>query len=62
MTEKLYRVEEAAELLAVSVRTVWRLISAGELVVKKVRRCTRVTAASVAQFIERSGVAHGSGV
>lgn len=55
MSEKLYRVNEAANILAVSVRSVWRLISKGEL--EAVRpagmKATRVVASSIVAMIER---------
>ena len=52
---KLLTVPEAAEVLSVSVRTCWRLISTGELELVSIGRCARVTVASVEELIERGG-------
>lgn len=49
----LYTVRQTAEVLSYSTRTVWRLISAGELTTFKGPGPTRVLAASVAAYIER---------
>jgi excisionase family DNA binding protein len=49
----LLRVSEAAVLLKVSCRTVWRLIADGELKAVRVRRCTRLVAMEVEQFVNR---------
>lgn len=35
-------VNEAADALGVSARTVWRMISGGQLQVVRIRRCTRI--------------------
>jgi len=51
---KLLRVREAAARLAVSVRTVWRMIAAGELPVVHVRGCTCVAEADLLVYIEKS--------
>jgi excisionase family DNA binding protein len=54
MAEQLFKVGDAAASLAVSVRTVWRLISMGELEAITVGgRSRRIPASSVAAFIER---------
>jgi len=50
----LYTVEEVAEILGKSPRTVWRLISEGKLIVHR-DHGTRVTAASVVAYLEKYG-------
>jgi excisionase family DNA binding protein len=47
---KLLRVPDAAEALAISTRTVWRLIATGELTAIKIGRAVRITRASVDAF------------
>ena len=49
------RVAETAGLLAVSPRTVWRLIGTGDLSVVRVLGSVRVTRASVDAFLKRGG-------
>ena len=49
---KLLRVREAAARLAVSPRTVWRMIAAKNLQVVHVRGCTRVLLAEVAKYVK----------
>ncbi len=51
----LLRVNEAAQQLSVSVRSVWRLIALGELEQVRVGRCVRVSKASLAAFIAKGG-------
>jgi excisionase family DNA binding protein len=50
-SEKLLRVKEAAARLAVSPRTVWRMIAAKTLKPVHVRGCTRVLLTDVAKFL-----------
>ena len=50
--EKLLRVKEAAARLAVSPRTVWRMIAAKTLKAVHVRGCTRVLLAEVAKYLK----------
>jgi excisionase family DNA binding protein len=50
---KLLRINEAAHDLAVSQRTIWRLIAAGELEAVNIGRAVRVTRASLDAFCER---------
>jgi excisionase family DNA binding protein len=49
------RVADAGWRLCVSPRTVWRLISLGELKVVRVGRSVRVTTSSIQNFIDRGG-------
>lgn len=52
--EQLLSVSQAARLMAVSDRTVWRMIGGGELTVYRFRRCTRVSRSEVlSRFKER---------
>jgi len=49
----LLRVEEVAERLGISVRTVWRLVSSKQLCKPvSIGRCKRWRAAEVEQFVE----------
>jgi excisionase family DNA binding protein len=48
---KLYRVKEAATLLAMSERKVWQLIHDGELPAIRIGRSTRVEDAAIAALI-----------
>ena len=50
----LLRIKEAAEMLSVSLRTVWRMIADDELKAVRVRGCTRVTLQSVEEYLKRS--------
>ena len=45
--EGLLRVRDAAKFLAVSERTIWRMIALGELETARVRRCVRIYRASL---------------
>jgi excisionase family DNA binding protein len=51
---KAVTVKAAAELLGVSVRTVWRMIADGQLHAVRVRRCTRLAVAEVLGYLEQS--------
>jgi excisionase family DNA binding protein len=50
--EKLLRVKEVAAKLAVSPRTIWRMIAAKNLQVVHVRGCARVHLAEVAKYFK----------
>ena len=52
--EKLLRVKEAAAMLAVSPRTVWRMIADGELKMVHIRGCARVYLGSVEKYVKQS--------
>ncbi len=52
---KLVRVRDAAEILGVSVRTVWRMFSDGQLTPVRFRRCTRVLASEIAARMKVGG-------
>lgn len=53
---RLLRIAEAADVLAVSTRTIWRLIALCELDAVRLGRAVRVKRASVDALIERGGV------
>ena len=48
-------VPQAAKAVAASPRSIWRLISLGELQSVRIGRAVRVTVASIEAFIERGG-------
>jgi len=50
----LVAVKQAAQLLAVSARTVWRMIADGELKVIRVRGCTRLSKAELENWASRT--------
>jgi excisionase family DNA binding protein len=52
--KKAVTVEAAADLLGVSVRTVWRMIADGQLHAIRVRRCTRLAVAEVLGYLEQA--------
>lgn len=54
-SRRLWTIKETAGVLRVSTRTVWRLVSSGDLKATRLGRCVRVVAASVDEFIERGG-------
>jgi excisionase family DNA binding protein len=57
--ERLVSVKEAATQLAVSPRTVWRMIADGQLAAVRVRRCTRLSLAQVMNFLQGGGKVGG---
>ncbi|MGE3109817.1 MAG: helix-turn-helix domain-containing protein [Phycisphaerales bacterium] len=54
--QRLLRVQDAAHELSVSVRSMWRLLSRGDLQQVKIGRAVRVTRESIDAFIEKGGV------
>ncbi|MCC7388145.1 MAG: helix-turn-helix domain-containing protein [Phycisphaerales bacterium] len=54
---RLVTVSRTAELLAISERSAWRLISTGELRAIKLGRSTRVMVESIDRLVERGGAA-----
>lgn len=53
-TGALIRIREAAAMLRVSRRTVWRMIADGQLHAVRVRRCTRLALAEVLGYSGQS--------
>ncbi len=51
--KKVITVRAAANLLGVSVRTVWRMIADGQLHAIRVRRCTRLALAEVLRYLDQ---------
>jgi excisionase family DNA binding protein len=56
---KLRTIEETAELLSVSVRTVRRLIESGALPVHRIGRAVRISDADIAAFLAANRSAEG---
>ena len=54
-TPKLLTVPDAAQMLSISERSTWRLVSTGELSSVKLGRSTRITVESIDRLIERGG-------
>lgn len=52
-TSPLFTIEQVAEQLAVSTRTVRRWIKGGELVAHRLGHCWRVSRADLAAFLNR---------
>jgi excisionase family DNA binding protein len=53
--DALVKVTEAAKLLGVSVRTVWRMIADGQLTPVRFRRCTRLLLSQILSFLQGNG-------
>ena len=51
--KRYYRVDEVAEYFAISLRTVYRLINAGELKMIRIRDCSRISVEEVRALEER---------
>ena len=49
------RVKEAAAILKVSPRTVWRMIEDGQLTARRIRRCTRLLRSQVLGYLNGNG-------
>ena len=54
---RLVTVQQAAEMLAISERSAWRLVSTGALKSIKLGRSTRIRVESIDRLIERGGAA-----
>lgn len=50
--EKLLPVKQAAVMLGVSVRTVWRMIADSQLTAVRIRGCTRVAVSQLAALVK----------
>jgi excisionase family DNA binding protein len=50
--DRLLSVKDAAQMLGVSGRTVWRMISAGQLTPVHIRGCTRLLLADVMKLFQ----------
>jgi excisionase family DNA binding protein len=60
MEKELLKVEEAAEVLSISVRRMYELIAAREIRSVKLGRVRRVPVAAVNEFVERLNAESGS--
>jgi excisionase family DNA binding protein len=49
---KLYKVPEAAALLSLSPKTVWKMIYARELTCTRINRAVRIPASAIEELIE----------
>ena len=54
---RLVTVPRAAELLSISARAAWRLVSTGQLDIVKLGRSTRVKVESIDRLIDQGGAA-----
>jgi excisionase family DNA binding protein len=57
LNDESLRVKDAAAILKVSPRTVWRMIADGQLTASRFRRCTRVSLAQVLSYLKGGGKA-----
>jgi excisionase family DNA binding protein len=55
LTDESLRVKEAAAILKVSPRTVWRMIADQQLTAYRFRRCTRLSLAQVLSYLKGNG-------
>ncbi len=51
----LLRINDAARTLAISPRSIWRLVGLGELTAVRCGRATRITVASIEAYIAKGG-------
>ena len=51
--KQLLSVPEVGHVLGVSARTVYRLVASGQLVIRKVRGCSRIGWCDVKAYLER---------
>lgn len=57
--DALVKVADAARMLGVSSRTVWRMIADGQLTARRVRSCTRLSLAQVSSYLRGNGKVGG---
>jgi len=55
LDDESLRVKEAAAILKVNPRTVWRMIADGQLTACRFRRCTRLMRSQVLGFLKGNG-------
>ena len=55
VNDALVKVTEAAKMLCVSPRTIWRMIAEGQLTPVRFRRCTRVSLTQISRFLKGGG-------
>ena len=59
LAPNLLRVPEAAAMLGVSSRTMWRMIADGQLTARRFRRCTRLLLSQVSGYLKGNGKVGG---
>lgn len=59
MADESLRVKEAAAMLKVNPRTVWRMIADGQLTASRFRHCTRVIRSQVMSYVKGNGKVGG---
>jgi excisionase family DNA binding protein len=59
LTDESLRVNQAAKILNVSPRTIWRMIADGQLTAKRFRRCTRLSLVQVLSYLTGNGKVGG---
>jgi excisionase family DNA binding protein len=55
LADESLRVKEAAAMLKVNPRTVWRMIADGQLTASRFRHCTRVIRSQVMSYVKGNG-------
>ncbi|HEX3856679.1 MAG TPA: helix-turn-helix domain-containing protein [Verrucomicrobiae bacterium] len=58
-SDESLRVTQAAKILNVSSRTVWRMIADGQLTASRFRRCTRLLRSQVLGYLKGNGKVGG---
>jgi excisionase family DNA binding protein len=59
LADESLRVKEAAAMLKVNPRTVWRMIADGQLTASRFRHCTRVIRSQVMSYVKGNGKVGG---
>jgi excisionase family DNA binding protein len=55
LNDESLRVKDAAKILNISQRTIWRMIADGQLTASRFRRCTRLLRSQVASHLKGNG-------
>lgn len=59
MADESLRVKDAAAILKVNPRTIWRMIADGQLTACRFRRCTRLIRSQVMGYLKGDGKVGG---